>query len=151
MPKKSDDHAPHPLDIALGSRVRLRRKELGISQTNLANAIGITFQQVQKYEHGTNRISFSRLVEISTALKCSIADLIDNLDKSKNTALFSRQMSYLAEPGAGDLLEVYSRIESPKRRRAVLDLARQLAPDLAYNPPHAAPRAKIGSGVRRSH
>ena len=90
MARNSDEHTPHPLDIALGSRVRLRRKELGLSQDQLARAVGITFQQVQKYEHGTNRISFSRLVEISEALECSVGDLIGNLDKSKSSGSFSQ-------------------------------------------------------------
>ncbi|HTT98001.1 MAG TPA: helix-turn-helix transcriptional regulator [Rhizomicrobium sp.] len=131
MARNSDEHSPHPLDIALGSRVRLRRKELGFSQDQLARAVGITFQQVQKYEHGTNRISFSRLVEISEALECSVGDLIGNLDKSKSSGSFSKQVAYLTEPGASDLLEAYASIESPKRRRAILNLARQLANDQA--------------------
>jgi transcriptional regulator with XRE-family HTH domain len=126
MARSVSKEGPHPLDIALGSRVRLRRKELGLSQAQLASACGITFQQVQKYEHGTNRISFSRLAGIAHALKCSIADLIGNLDKSKSSDAFSKQMAFLAETGAGDLLRAYGSIESPKRRRAVLNLACQL-------------------------
>jgi transcriptional regulator with XRE-family HTH domain len=129
MKKDKDEHTPHPLDIALGSRVRLRRKELGLSQDQLARSVGITFQQVQKYEHGTNRISFSRLVEISEALDCSVTDLIGNLDKSKSSGSLSRQIAFLTEPGASDLLEAYASIDSPKRRRAILNLARQLASD----------------------
>ena len=129
MAHNPDEHTPHPLDIALGARIRLRRKELGFSQDHLARAVGITFQQVQKYEHGTNRVSFSRLVEIAEALKCGVVDLIGNLDKSKSSASFSRQISFLTEPGANDLLEAYASIDSPKRRRAILNLARQLASD----------------------
>lgn len=135
MARNSDEHTPHPLDIALGSRVRLRRKELGMSQDQLARAVGITFQQVQKYEHGTNRISFSRLVEMSEALECSVGDLIGNLDKSKSSGSLSKQIAYLTEPGASDLLEAYASIESPKRRRAILNLARQLANDQAESAP----------------
>jgi len=131
MPRKSEDDAPHPLDIALGVRVRQRRKELGLSQSNLGKAVGITFQQVQKYEHGTNRISFSRLVEIAHALEFSVADLIGELEKKKPTGSFSRQMAQLAEPGASELLIAYSSIASPKRRRALLSLARQLVRDTA--------------------
>ena len=63
MSRQTDDDAPHPLDIALGARVRQRRKELGLSQDVLGRAVGVTFQQMQKYEHGTNSISFSRLAE----------------------------------------------------------------------------------------
>lgn len=139
MAKDKDEHTPHPLDIALGSRVRLRRKELGLSQDQLARSVGITFQQVQKYEHGTNRISFSRLVEIAEALDCSVTDLIGNLDKSKSSGSLSRQIAFLTEPGASDLLEAYASIDSPKRRRAILNLARQLANDQP-EPPRAPAR-----------
>lgn len=71
---------PHPLDVALGVRIRWRRQELGLSQSDLANRIGITFQQVQKYEHGANRVSFSRLVEIAQAMDCRVTDLVGDLD-----------------------------------------------------------------------
>lgn len=125
MARDAEDGA-HPLDIALGSRVRLRRKELGLSQAELASACGITFQQVQKYEHGTNRISFSRLVGITQALKCSIGDLIGGLEKSKSFGALGKKIEVLAEPGASDLLKAYASIASPKRRRAVLILAREL-------------------------
>ena len=145
MAKNTDEHAPHPLDIALGSRVRLRRKELGFSQDQLARSVGITFQQVQKYEHGTNRISFSRLVEIAEALECSVADLIGNLDKSKSSASLSRQIAFLTEPGASDLLEAYASIDSPKRRRAILNLARQLANDQQEPAPARASSSRRAS------
>jgi transcriptional regulator with XRE-family HTH domain len=95
------------MDIALGSRVRLRRKEFGLSQTELASACGITFQQVQKYEHGTDRMSFSRLVGISLALRCSIGDLMGGLNKSKHSGALAKQIGPLAEVGASDLLESY--------------------------------------------
>ena len=144
MPRNTEEHTPHPLDIALGSRVRLRRKELGLSQDQLARAVGITFQQVQKYEHGTNRISFSRLVEICDALECSVGDLIGNLDKTKSSGSFSRQVAYLTEPGASDLLEAYASIDSPKRRRAILNLARQLSSDQAETPKLTTKRGARG-------
>lgn len=118
---------PHPLDIALGARIRARRRELRLSQGELGNAVGITFQQVQRYEHGINRIGFSRLVEIAEALDCGFAELAGPLDKSKSPTTLTRQMDYLAEPGARDLLQAYVRIDSSKERAAILNLARQLA------------------------
>jgi len=127
MASNTEDSTPHPLDIALGSRIRLRRRELGLSQEQLARQIGITFQQVQKYEHGANRVSFSRLVEIAQALKCGVIDLVGDLDKSKDSSLFSQHIARLNEPGAADLLEAYAAIKSPKHRRAILNLAKQLA------------------------
>jgi transcriptional regulator with XRE-family HTH domain len=127
MLKTTETGTPHPLDIALGSRIRLRRRELGLSQEQLAREVGITFQQVQKYEHGTNRVSFSRLVEISQALRCGVIDIVGDLDKSEASSLFSRHIARLNEPGATELLEAYAAINSPKHRRAILNLAKQLA------------------------
>ena len=62
-------HTPHPFDLHVGARVRVRRKLLGLSQEALADGIGLTFQQVQKYERGSNRISASKLYEIGIVLK----------------------------------------------------------------------------------
>ena len=126
-PNRRSDHR----DTEVGRRVRTQRLSRGMSQTELGTKIGVTFQQVQKYEHGTNRISFSRLVEMAEALECGVVDLIGNLDKSKSSAALSRQIAFLTEPGASDLLEAYASIDSPKRRRAILNLARQLANDKA--------------------
>ncbi len=66
MPKTFGRDEPNKLDVALGLRIRQRRKSLGVSQTALADSIGLTFQQIQKYERGFNRVSFSRLVDIAT-------------------------------------------------------------------------------------
>ncbi len=95
--------------------MRLRRKELGMSQSDLAKACSITFQQVQKYEYGTNRISFSRLVEMSEALECSVGDLIGNLDTSKSSGAFSKNVSNLVETGATELMKAYAGIGSPQQ------------------------------------
>lgn len=127
MSKTTETGSPHPLDIALGSRIRLRRRELGFSQEQLAREVGITFQQVQKYEHGTNRVSFSRLVEIAQALKCGVAEIIGDLDRAGGTEPFSRHIASLSEAGATELLDAYASIGSPKHRRAILNLAKQLA------------------------
>ena len=127
MTKTSENGSPHPLDIALGSRIRLRRRELGYSQEQLAREVGITFQQVQKYEHGTNRVSFSRLVEIAQALHCGISDIFGDLDKPGESTAFSRHLASLNEPGATELLDAYASIQAPKHRRAILNLAKQLA------------------------
>lgn len=72
----------HPLDVALGARIRRRRMEIGFSQEDLARRIGISFQQIQKYEQGVNRVSFSRLVEIAHALNCTVMYMVGDLDKT---------------------------------------------------------------------
>jgi transcriptional regulator with XRE-family HTH domain len=127
MTRNTGKDSPHPLDVALGVHVRLRRKEAGLSQAKLAARVGLTFQQVQKYETGANRISFSRLVEIAHALHCSVHDLVGDLDKSKPSGLFAKQTDYLAEPGAAELLRAYASISSSKRRQALRNFVRQLA------------------------
>ena len=64
---------PHPIDVMVGKRIRLRRVQLGLSQTELGQKLGVTFQQIQKYENGANRVSCSRLYETSVALDVPIA------------------------------------------------------------------------------
>jgi transcriptional regulator with XRE-family HTH domain len=125
MPQINQD-LPHPLDIALGQTVRLRRRALRMSQQALADAIGVSFQQVQKYERGRNRISFSRLVEICHTLDCTIADLTDGLDTDRaNSRVLD--LSKLTQTGADELLCAYDNIPTASQRRAVLDLAKTLS------------------------
>ncbi|MBS1164231.1 MAG: transcriptional regulator, family [Proteobacteria bacterium] len=75
---------PNTDDIALGAAIRQRRLLLAISQEKLADGLGITFQQIQKYEKGTNRVSWSRLVQIAKALNCSIAGLMTLAEPKEN-------------------------------------------------------------------
>ena len=109
-------HTPNKLDVALGLRIRQRRKALGVSQTALAEAVGLTFQQIQKYERGFNRVSFSRLVDIAHALDCRVVDLIGDLDDSNVASpLFRQDTAHLREPGAvnpggRELLEYYGKV-----------------------------------------
>ena len=76
----TDSSPPHPIDLHVGARIRLKRKMAGISQIDLAAALGVTFQQVQKYEAGTNRISASKLHATATLLKAPIVWFFDGLD-----------------------------------------------------------------------
>src|SRR6195952_2345272 len=73
------DRSPNPVDRHVGLRIRLRRKELGVSQEKLADSIGLTFQQVQKYERAANRVSASKLWEMARALNTSIAYFFEGL------------------------------------------------------------------------
>jgi transcriptional regulator with XRE-family HTH domain len=79
--------APHPVDVHVGSRVRLRRNMLGLSQGKLGEAIGLTFQQVQKYERGVNRISASRLYELSRVLDVPVTFFFDTIDPVRAPAI----------------------------------------------------------------
>lgn len=77
LAKTPPEHLIHPIDLHVGARVRTRRKFMGLSQETLATALGLTFQQVQKYERGSNRISASKLYEIAKALKVPVDYLFD--------------------------------------------------------------------------
>jgi transcriptional regulator with XRE-family HTH domain len=122
-------HTPNRLDVALGLRIRQRRKALSVSQTALADAIGLTFQQIQKYERGFNRVSFSRLVDIAHALDCRVVDLIGDLDDASiPSPLFRQDTAHLREAGAPDLLAAYA-AAPPTLRKAVLKLVLEIAKD----------------------
>ena len=120
---------PNKLDVALGLRIRQRRKSLGISQTVLAESIGLTFQQIQKYERGFNRVSFSRLVEIAHALDCRVIDMIGDLDDAGIASpLFGQDTAHLRESGAPELLAAYAAAPATLRR-AILKLVVEIAKD----------------------
>jgi len=121
-------HVSNPLDIALGARIRVRRKSLGLSQDDLAVQVGLTFQQIQKYERGANRVSFSRLVEIARTLKCRVQDLIGDLDvEGEVSDQVAAEAVQLKETGALELIRAYSAIRSAGRRRVVVSLAQTLS------------------------
>src|ERR1041384_6651710 len=83
-PKKVDK--PNPTDVHVGSRLRLRRTLLGMSQEKLGEAIGLTFQQVQKYERGANRIGASRLWDLSRVLDCPMSFFFEDMDEATASA-----------------------------------------------------------------
>ena len=114
------------MDIALGAAVRIRRRTLGISQEALAEQCGVSFQQIQKYENGANRISFSRLVQIARALRCRVVDLLDVLDgPDLETAADLDLLTRMRTPGVLDLLTAYERL-APDARSSLLTLLRTL-------------------------
>ncbi|HEV2530406.1 helix-turn-helix transcriptional regulator [Phenylobacterium sp.] len=123
-----DDGGPDRLDQALGLAIRLRRHARGLSQSALGEAIGVSFQQIQKYERGSNRVSFSTMVRICEALGCHVSDLVaevEQLDIGAKRDADSPDL--LTQPEAAPLLEALAQIRSPGVRRAVLELARGLA------------------------
>jgi transcriptional regulator with XRE-family HTH domain len=121
------------MDIALGAAVRIRRRSLGVSQEALAEKCGVSFQQIQKYENGTNRISFSRLVQIARALHCRVVDLMDVLDTpGAEGAADLDLLTRMRTPGALELLSAYERL-SPDARASLLGLLRTLAAERKTN------------------
>lgn len=134
------ERAPNPIDQYVGARIRARRKVLGVSQEKLADQLGLTFQQVQKYERGTNRVSASKLYEIARALKASITYFFEELG---DPALGSGQPGMAEEgatafvhdaalsPEAMDLARVVSGLRRSKVRRQLMALAKALAEEEA--------------------
>jgi transcriptional regulator with XRE-family HTH domain len=107
---------PDPLDAVVGAKIRIFRTNRGLSQTALAEAIGVTFQQVQKYESGVNRVGAGRLSRIADVLGVSISQLFESSDDVSDAASPFR---LLAEPGALRLLKAFSRTVDPRVRRGV--------------------------------
>lgn len=115
MTRQPTDHRD-PVDVAVGARVRLARKMRGQSQQALALAIGVSFQQVQKYERGANRVSASMLVRIAAALGVSVAELFGPAEAASRVG--DDLAALLGEPGALKLLQDYCRL--PPGYRAAL-------------------------------
>jgi transcriptional regulator with XRE-family HTH domain len=121
-----DDAAgPDPVDIAIGARMRLRRKSLGVSQSALADRIGVSFQQVQKYERGANRVSGSTLVAVAQALDTTVGWLVG--EEGKLAEADESLVRALGVNGATELVEAYAAIPTTSARNALLALAEEMA------------------------
>ena len=120
---KTTTKLPNPIDIEVGRRIRMRRTELGMSQTQLGDELGITFQQVQKYEKGVNRVGASRLVRISEVLNTSVQFLTNQAVVREDNSV----SEMLVQPYAMDLLKAYTSIKDKKVRASLLRLVDELA------------------------
>jgi transcriptional regulator with XRE-family HTH domain len=122
---------PNPVDRHVGLRIRMRRKELGISQERLAESIGLTFQQVQKYERAANRVSASKLWEMSRALSTNIGYFYEGLGDAHGAAGSNlpreSMQDFLLTPEGIELAAVFPKIARGKVRRKILDLVRAMA------------------------
>lgn len=131
--------APNPIDKHVGSRVRMRRMMLGMSQEKLGDALGLTFQQVQKYEKGTNRIGASRLQQISHILQVPVSFFFEGaptlpgqeamgagMEEAPSPAYVS---DFLATSDGLALTKAFMRIKNAKLRRRIVDLVEQIAED----------------------
>ncbi len=129
---------PNPIDVHVGARVRLRRTLLGMSQVKLAEAIGLTFQQVQKYESGANRIASSRLYGLSRVLDVPVAfffeDMPDTVAASspaQRRGMAEEPVSYELDPMAKretlELVRAYYKIGDPTVRKRLFELTKALA------------------------
>lgn len=124
---------PNPIDIHVGGRIRLRRNMQGMSQEKLGEQLGITFQQIQKYEKGTNRVGASRLQEISSILTVPVAYFFEDAPGSTPTSGFAEDnqtdyvVDFLSSSEGLSLNRAFARIQDPKVRRRIIDLVRSLA------------------------
>jgi transcriptional regulator with XRE-family HTH domain len=133
---------PNPVDIHVGTRLRMRRSMLAMSQETLAESVGLTFQQVQKYERGANRVSASRLYQFSKILDVPVAYFFDRYGEGdKQSGILSYGMSdngqepilsddLLMEKETHEILRIYYSIENPKKRREFLHIIKAMALNL---------------------
>jgi transcriptional regulator with XRE-family HTH domain len=115
---------PDPIDVEVGARIRIRRRLLSISQEELASALKLTFQQIQKYEKGVNRVSASMLVKIAKRLDTTVAALVGEEDPVRRpTEIYQA----LAAPGGLEVLQAYTSIPEGAAKLALLKLVTALA------------------------
>ena len=126
---------PNPIDVHVGKRVRLRRTMLGLSQEKLGDSLGITFQQIQKYEKGSNRIGASRLQQLSEILKTPISFFFEEVPGSEKAAIDGMSeadssnyiVDFLSTSEGLQLYKAFANIKDPKVRKKIIDLVRSLA------------------------
>ena len=133
---------PNPVDIHVGGRLRMRRSMLGMSQETLAESVGLTFQQVQKYERGSNRVSASRLYQFSKILDVPVAYFFERYGEGdKKSGILSYGMAdndqapilndaLLQERETHEILRIYYSIQDPKKRREILHIVKAMAENL---------------------
>ena len=132
---QSADRSPAAVDLHVGARIRMRRRFLGLTQLVLAESLGLTFQQVQKYERGANRVSASKLYEIARALSVPVPYFFEGLatanpedvDEARGAERSIREFLLTSE--GQELASLYPRISHPRLRRQVLELVRTIAED----------------------
>ena len=126
----SEDTIPHPVDLHVGRKIRIQRKTLGVSQSALAETLGLTFQQVQKYERGSNRVSASKLFEIANTLQVGISYFFEGLEQTTagvvsiqdETSLILELMS---ERNGAELAKAFV-VMGPQQRLGLLNIARSI-------------------------
>ncbi|MFI4974274.1 MAG: helix-turn-helix domain-containing protein [Caulobacterales bacterium] len=135
MSETNDTSGPNPVDLHVGARIRMRRRLRGVSQEKLADALGLTFQQIQKYERGANRVSASKLYEIASTLQTPVAYFFEGLADPTDTDRANGDRGPTAQQlvhtflmtGEGrELASLFPRLRRGRLRRRLLDLVRAL-------------------------
>ena len=129
---KTGPGGPNPVDVHVGSRVRMRRTLLGLSQEKLGEAIGLTFQQVQKYERGANRFSASRLFDLARILDVSVDYFFEDLDQPAPSSVPAESAeTFMPDPLTKretlELVRAYYRIRDPKVRQCLFATFKAIA------------------------
>jgi transcriptional regulator with XRE-family HTH domain len=137
----ADQPNPHPTDLYVGSRIRFRRRTLKISQEKLAESLGLTFQQIQKYERGANRVSASKLQEIASSLDTSVGYFFEGLPSAGGEAKSKQDSAdslsrFLASAENLELVSLLPKLSTPVRRH-LLGIARALAKGDGEDSPEA--------------
>jgi transcriptional regulator with XRE-family HTH domain len=143
---QTSQKSPHPIDKHVGSRIRMRRALLGMTQQRLADSLSLTFQQVQKYEKGTNRVSASRLQQIATLLGVEVGFFYEGAGQVPGgSSALDRQAALLAEVSSSSegvrLINSFARIVDPVVRRRLADLAEGIA-QLSSEEPSEKPQPR---------
>ncbi|MBO6728838.1 MAG: helix-turn-helix transcriptional regulator [Maricaulis sp.] len=131
--EKVSPRGPNPVDVHVGSRIRLRRQLLRMSQEKLGDELGVTFQQVQKYERGANRVGASRLYRLSRVLEVPVQFFFEGLNDQESMGMMAENdqtpivYDFIQSSDGVSLAESFSRIKDAKVRRRVLELVRTLA------------------------
>jgi transcriptional regulator with XRE-family HTH domain len=129
MTNDTDSRGPDPIDVHVGKRIRDRRRALGVSQEKLAEGIGVTFQQVQKYEKGANRVSASKLWQTAGVLQTEISHFFDGLKAAEPGFAETGAdfvLDLMATPEGQELAALFPRIQRRNVRKRVLELIRSL-------------------------
>lgn len=127
VPQGATSAQPHHVDLHVGALIRTRRKALGISQSELADSLGLTFQQVQKYERGSNRVSSSKLYEIALKLETPLASFFEGLETPVGEGPSAGGLTdFLNQRGAHELVAAFT-VMSPALRRQLVSLAMAMA------------------------
>ena len=127
---------PNPIDVHVGGRIRMRRLLVGMNKETLANALGLTFKQVQKYEGGANRVSASRLSAMADILSVPISYFFGDLrtDDAEISPEDRQWREYLQRPETIEFIRLYYAIPDPKVRRQFLDMAKTVAESFEAKP-----------------
>jgi transcriptional regulator with XRE-family HTH domain len=122
---------PDPVDVEVGQRIRIQRLQSGLSQTSLAEQLGVTFQQVQKYEKGVNRVGAGRLTKIAKVLGVPVSTFFGAHDagtlERSDRGTASSPLKLLTVPGALRLLRAYGQLNDGKMRRSIVELVENIA------------------------